>query len=452
MFSLLWSEHCSYKHSRKLLGTLPTEGEHVVMGPGENAGAVDVGDGLAVAFKVESHNHPSAVEPFQGAATGVGGILRDIFAIGARPIAVLDSLRFGEPSSPRSRYLLDHAVAGIAHYGNSVGVATVGGEVYHEGPYEQNCLVNAMALGLADQDRMIRSAAAGVGNVVVLFGSSTGQGRHRRRLGPGERGARHRRGQAPDRAGRRPVRRQEGARVLARAARARAARLAAGPRRRGADVVVGGDGVEGRGRPRPRRLQGAAARGGHGAVRDHGQRVPGADALRLRARPPRRGARGLREVGGPRDRDRRGDRRRPAARARRRPGGGRRPGRRARGRVPALRPRSGRAGRPGVRPAGGDARRGRRRRARRSWRCSRARTSPRACRSSSSTTGSCSRAPCAARARPTPRSCGSPGATRSPWPSTAPAGGSPRTRTRARSRTCSSARRTSRASAPSRSG
>jgi phosphoribosylformylglycinamidine synthase len=175
MFSLLWSEHCSYKHSRKLLRTLPTEGEHVVMGPGENAGAVDVGEGLAVAFKVESHNHPSAVEPFQGAATGVGGILRDIFAIGARPIAVLDSLRFGEPTSARSRYLLDRAVAGIGHYGNSVGVATVGGEVYHEGPYEQNCLVNAMALGLAEQERMIRSAAAGVGNVVVLFGSSTGR-------------------------------------------------------------------------------------------------------------------------------------------------------------------------------------------------------------------------------------------------------------------------------------
>ena len=174
MFSLLWSEHCSYKHSRKLLRTLPTEGEHVVMGPGENAGAVDVGDGLAVAFKVESHNHPSAVEPFQGAATGVGGILRDIFAIGARPIAVLDSLRFGEPTSPRSRYLLDRAVAGIGHYGNSVGVATVGGEVYHEGPYEQNCLVNAMALGLAEQSRMIRSAAAGVGNVVVLFGPRPG--------------------------------------------------------------------------------------------------------------------------------------------------------------------------------------------------------------------------------------------------------------------------------------
>jgi len=175
MFSLLWSEHCAYKHSRKLLRTLPTEGPRVVMGPGENAGAVDVGGGLAVAFKVESHNHPSAVEPFQGAATGVGGILRDIFAIGARPIAVLDSLRFGEPASERSRYLLDRAVAGIGHYGNSIGVPTVGGEVYFEGPYETNCLVNAMALGLGEQSKLVRSAAAGVGNVVVLFGASTGR-------------------------------------------------------------------------------------------------------------------------------------------------------------------------------------------------------------------------------------------------------------------------------------
>ncbi len=176
MFSLLWSEHCAYKHSKLLLKTLPTEGRHVVMGPGENAGAVDVGGGLAVAFKVESHNHPSAVEPFQGAATGVGGILRDIFALGARPIAVLDSLRFGEPeASERSRYLLDHAVAGIGHYGNSIGVPTIGGEVYFEAPYEQNCLVNAMALGLAETSKMIRSAAAGMGNVVVLFGASTGR-------------------------------------------------------------------------------------------------------------------------------------------------------------------------------------------------------------------------------------------------------------------------------------
>src|SRR4051794_7393058 len=175
MFSLLWSEHCAYKHSKKQLRKLPVEGERVVMGPGENAGAVDVGDGLAVAFKVESHNHPSAVEPFQGAATGVGGILRDVFAIGARPIAILDSLRFGELESSRSRYLLEHAVAGIGHYGNSIGVATVGGEIYFEGPYEQNCLVNAMCLGIAPRERLIRSAAAGVGNHLVLLGARTGR-------------------------------------------------------------------------------------------------------------------------------------------------------------------------------------------------------------------------------------------------------------------------------------
>jgi phosphoribosylformylglycinamidine synthase II len=175
MFSLMWSEHCAYKHSKKLLRRLPTEGPHVVMGPGENAGAVDVGGGLAVAFKVESHNHPSAVEPFQGAATGVGGILRDVFAVGARPIAILDSLRFGEPDSERSRYLLDRAVAGIGHYGNSVGVATVGGEVYFEASYEQNCLINAMCLGIAHRDSLIRSAAIGPGNLVVLFGALTGR-------------------------------------------------------------------------------------------------------------------------------------------------------------------------------------------------------------------------------------------------------------------------------------
>ncbi|HEU5106345.1 MAG TPA: phosphoribosylformylglycinamidine synthase subunit PurL [Solirubrobacterales bacterium] len=175
MFSLLWSEHCAYKHSRKLLGKLPTEGERVVMGPGENAGAVDVGSGYAVAFKVESHNHPSAVEPFQGAATGVGGILRDVFAIGARPIAILDSLRFGELDSVRSRHLLDGAVRGIGHYGNSIGVATVGGEVYFEEPYEHNCLVNAMCIGFAKIDDMVRAAAAGAGNSVVLMGASTGR-------------------------------------------------------------------------------------------------------------------------------------------------------------------------------------------------------------------------------------------------------------------------------------
>ncbi len=175
MFSLLWSEHCAYKHSRKLLRRLPTEGERVVMGPGENAGAVDVGNGYAIAFKVESHNHPSAVEPFQGSATGVGGILRDVFALGARPIAILDSLRFGELDSVRSRHLLDGAVRGIGHYGNSIGVATVGGEIYFEAPYEHNCLVNAMCVGIAKQKEMVRAAATGVGNAVVLMGASTGR-------------------------------------------------------------------------------------------------------------------------------------------------------------------------------------------------------------------------------------------------------------------------------------
>lgn len=176
MLSLMWSEHCAYKHSKKLLRRLPTEGPHVLVGPGENAGAVDVGDNLAVAFKVESHNHPSAVEPFQGAATGVGGILRDIFAVGARPIAVLDSLRFGElAGSQRSRFLLEHAVAGIGHYGNSIGVPTIGGEIYFESSYEQNCLINAMAVGLAPHERLTSAGTAGVGQIVILFGALTGR-------------------------------------------------------------------------------------------------------------------------------------------------------------------------------------------------------------------------------------------------------------------------------------
>jgi phosphoribosylformylglycinamidine synthase len=175
MFSLLWSEHCAYKHSKKLLSSLPTEGPRVVMGPGENAGAVDIGNGHSIAFKVESHNHPSAVEPFQGAATGVGGILRDVIALGARPIAMLDSLRFGELETERTRYLVDGVVRGIGHYGNSMGIPTVGGEIYFEPPYELNPLVNAMCVGIARTDEMVRAAAAGVGNKVVLIGSLTGR-------------------------------------------------------------------------------------------------------------------------------------------------------------------------------------------------------------------------------------------------------------------------------------
>ncbi len=344
VFSLMWSEHCAYKHSKKLLRTLPTEGERVVMGPGENAGAVDVGDGLAVAFKVESHNHPSAVEPFQGAATGVGGILRDVFAIGARPIAILDSLRFGELDSARSRYLLEHAVAGIGHYGNSIGVATVGGEIYFEGPYEQNCLVNAMCLGVAPRERLIRSAAAGVGNQLVLLGARTG------RDGIG------------------------GASVLA------SAELDAGDEDKRPSVQIGDPFEEskllecclelleaglleslqdlgaaglsssssemaskGEVGPRHRRVEGAAPRGRHGAVRDHGLGVAGADAVRGGAGAARRRARALREVGGARHADRRGHGHTAAARVRGRRVGGRHAGGGARGRLPAVRPAAGEA-------------------------------------------------------------------------------------------------------------
>ena len=175
VFSLLWSEHCGYKHSRRLLGRFPTTGPAVLQGPGENAGVIDVGDGLAVALKVESHNHPSAVEPFQGAATGVGGILRDIFAMGARPIAILDSLRFGELASTDQRRLFGRVVEGVGHYGNCVGVATIGGEVEFEASYEHNCLVNAMCVGLVDADRLQSARAGGAGNLLVLYGSRTGR-------------------------------------------------------------------------------------------------------------------------------------------------------------------------------------------------------------------------------------------------------------------------------------
>ena len=170
VFSLLWSEHCGYKHSALLLKRLPSAGERVLQGPGENAGVLDLGDGVAVAFKVESHNHPSAVEPFQGAATGVGGILRDIVAMGARPVALLDGLRFGEPGHELSR-----AVGGISAYGNSVGVPTVGGETVFDEAYRDNCLVNAMCVGLLPTARVMRAKATGSGQHVLIYGATTGR-------------------------------------------------------------------------------------------------------------------------------------------------------------------------------------------------------------------------------------------------------------------------------------
>jgi phosphoribosylformylglycinamidine synthase II len=171
----LWSEHCSYKTSKPLLRTLPTTGPLVLQGPGENAGAVDIGNGLACVFKIESHNHPSAIEPYQGAATGVGGILRDIFTMGARPIALLDSLRFGPLDEPHQRHLFDGVVAGIGGYGNCIGVPTVGGELYFDESYRTNCLVNAMCVGVVEQGRMMRAIARGPGNLVLLVGADTGR-------------------------------------------------------------------------------------------------------------------------------------------------------------------------------------------------------------------------------------------------------------------------------------
>jgi phosphoribosylformylglycinamidine synthase len=175
MFGVMWSEHCCYKNSRPLLKQFPTTGQRILVGPGENAGVVDLGDGLRLAFKIESHNHPSAIEPFQGAATGVGGILRDIFTMGARPIALLNSLRFGSLEDPRTRRLFNGVVEGISHYGNCVGVPTVGGEVYFDRAYSDNPLVNVMALGLMETPEIVKSGASGIGNPVLYVGSTTGR-------------------------------------------------------------------------------------------------------------------------------------------------------------------------------------------------------------------------------------------------------------------------------------
>ena len=180
IFSAMWNEHCSYKSSKKWLRQLPTTGPQVICGPGENAGVVDIGDGpdgqkLAVVFKMESHNHPSYIEPFQGAATGMGGILRDVFTMGARPVAAMNSLSFGEPAHPKTRGLVHGVVEGIGGYGNCFGVPTVGGEVRFHPAYNGNCLVNAFAAGIAEADKIFYSAASGVGMPVVYLGAKTGR-------------------------------------------------------------------------------------------------------------------------------------------------------------------------------------------------------------------------------------------------------------------------------------
>src|SRR3954469_11107038 len=175
MFGVMWSEHCSYKSSAIHLKRLPSEGSHVLVGPGEGAGVIDAGDGIAVAIRIESHNHPSAIEPYQGAATGVGGIIRDVFTMGARPIAVMDPLRFGPLDDPRSRWIAEGVISGISGYGNSVGVPTIGGETVFEDCYAGNPLVNVLCLGVMPVERLVLARASGVGNLAVLLGSTTGR-------------------------------------------------------------------------------------------------------------------------------------------------------------------------------------------------------------------------------------------------------------------------------------
>ncbi|HHY16795.1 MAG TPA: phosphoribosylformylglycinamidine synthase II, partial [Firmicutes bacterium] len=175
MFAVLWSEHCGYKHSRNLLKTLPVSGRQILVGPGENAGVVDIGHGLAAAFKIESHNHPSAVEPYHGAATGAGGIVRDILAMGARPVALLGSMRFGPLTGERNQFLFSGVAAGMIDYANSLGVPTVGVDIFFAEPYSQNPLCNVMCVGLLNHSDLHKGQAAGVGNIVMIVGHSTGR-------------------------------------------------------------------------------------------------------------------------------------------------------------------------------------------------------------------------------------------------------------------------------------
>ena len=216
IFSAMWNEHCSYKSSKVHLRGLPTQAPWVIQGPGENAGVIDIGDGLAVVFKMESHNHPSYIEPYQGATTGVGGILRDVFTMGARPIACLNAISFGDPKHPKTRHLVSGVVAGIGGYGNSFGVPTVGGQTRFHTLYDGNNLVNAMAVGLARTDSIFYAAASGVGMPIVYLGSKTGRdGIHGASMASAEFGEDFR-GEASDRTGRRSVRRKAIARGMSR--------------------------------------------------------------------------------------------------------------------------------------------------------------------------------------------------------------------------------------------
>ena len=425
MFSVMWSEHCSYKSSKPLLRTLPTAGAGVVAGPGENAGVISIGDGLAVAFKIESHNHPSAVEPYQGAATGVGGILRDIFTMGARPIAVLDALRFGDPADARTRHLVDGVVRGVGGYGNCVGVPTVGGELVFDPSYTGNPLVNVMAIGLLEERSLTLAAAPGPGNLVVLYGSTTG------RDGIGGASVLASATFTDDDPSKRPsvqVGDPFAEKLLIEASLELIERgLVEGLQdlgRRRDHLRDVGDRGSGRDRDRHRPRRDPAPRARPRTVRGHDLGVAGAD---VRRGPPRALAgrpRGVRALG-PAGRDHRPGHRRRRHHGRRGRAGPRRPSRAGRPRAGADpgacpdqrrdRPRSDR-GRPDA-PSRAPRRRARRTRsaiasrsagwipARSSWRCSVRRTSPRATPSSTSTTRRSGRTPSPDRVAARP-SCG----------------------------------------------
>ena len=309
----MWSEHCSYKSSRVHLKTLPTTGKRVLQGPGENAGAVDIGDGLAAVFKIESHNHPSFIEPYQGAATGVGGIIRDIFTMGARPIALLNSLRFGPLDEPLVRRTFAGVVAGIAGYGNSIGIPTVGGEIAFDESYTGNPLVNVFCLGISKADEIIKGVASGRGQRRLLRRREDRPRRHPRR-DHGVGGVRRQvGGEAAGRAGGRSVHGEAAARGVPRGDADRRARRHPGHGRGRADVFDLRNGIARRRRCRDRRGDGAAARIRHDAVRNHAVRIAGTHAARRQARA-RSGSRAdLREVGSARRPHWRGDDRRPDA-------------------------------------------------------------------------------------------------------------------------------------------
>ena len=309
LFSVMWSEHCSYKSSRVHLKTLPTTGPRVVQGPGENAGAVDIGDGMCAVFKIESHNHPSFIEPYQGAATGVGGIIRDIFTMGARPIALLNALRFGSLDTPLARRIFEGVVAGIGGYGNSIGIPTVGGEIVFDEMYAGNPLVNVLCLGIARTDDIVKGAAKGTGNPVFYVGAKTGR--------DGIHGATMASAEFDEKSAEKRPAVQVGDPFMEKLLMEACLEVM----KTGAVVGIqdmgaagftcstsemgsrGGVGMD------SRRDARAAARDRHDSVRDHAVRIAGAHAAGRRARPRARSRSGVREVGSARGEGRRSHRR-----------------------------------------------------------------------------------------------------------------------------------------------